>query len=93
MLRESERLHNLWAKVVPHVVDTGLLICAILLCVQSQQYPFTQPWLTAKVLMLVLYIVAGSVALKRGKNKTIKTFAFIFALLCYGSIVSIALTH
>ena len=93
MLRESERLQHPWIKVVPHMVDTGLLACAIFLCVQSQQFPFIQPWLTAKVLILMLYIIAGSLALKRGKNKTTKTLAFTFALFCYGFIISIALTR
>ena len=61
-------LQQRWVKIVPHVVDTLLLVSALTLVFWSDQYPFEQPWLTAKVLALIVYIALGTIALKRGKN-------------------------
>ena len=48
------------------------------------------PWLTAKVLALVAYIVLGSVALSRGKTPTVRAVAFALALSTALYIVSVA---
>lgn len=93
MLVDSPRLMQRWVKILPHVNDTLLLLCAIGLMIQIQQYPFVHGWLTAKVVALVLYIVAGTIAIKRGKTKTIRTLAFGFALLCYLYMLSVAFAH
>lgn len=93
MLRDSGMLQRRWVKIVPHVIDTVLLASALTLAIWSSQYPFVQPWLTAKVLGLVLYIVLGAVALKRGKTKPVRTAAFVAALLVFGYIVTVALTR
>ena len=61
-------LQQRWVKIVPHVVDTLLLVSALTLVFGSDQYPFEQPLLTAKVLALIVYIALGTIALKRGKN-------------------------
>jgi uncharacterized membrane protein SirB2 len=60
--------------------------------VWSAQYPLAQPWLTAKVGALLLYIVLGSVALKRGRSKGIRAAAFLAALATFAYIVAVALT-
>lgn len=92
MLRASPRLQQPWVKIVPHVADTLLLASAIGLAVWSHQYPGQMPWLTAKVVALVAYIVLGAVALKRGRTKGIRTTAFVGALACFAYIVAVALT-
>src|SRR6185312_4199771 len=93
MLRDSPLLQSAFARVAPHVVDTVLLASAVALAWLSGQYPFSQGWLTAKVLALVAYIVLGSVALKRGRSRAMRATAFVFALAfgCY--IVSVAFTR
>jgi len=62
MLRASPNLEQRWARIVPHIVDTLLLASAIGLAVVSHQYPGQMPWLTAKVVGLVAYIVLGTSA-------------------------------
>lgn len=93
MLTDSPLLQRRWVKVVPHVVDTLLLTTALVLVFWSGQYPFVQPWLTAKVLALVAYIVLGTVALKRGRTKGVRTFALVAALATFSYIVAVALTR
>lgn len=92
MLRESPLLHRRWVNSSSHVIDTVLLGSALTMVVWSAQYPFVQGWLTAKVLAVVAYILAGAVALKRGKTKGIRTTAFIVALAIFAYIVKVALT-
>jgi uncharacterized membrane protein SirB2 len=93
MLCESPRLHARWVRVVPHVVDTLLLASAVALAVLSRQYPLAQPWLTAKVVGLFIYIGLGTIALKRGPTRRTRIVAWLLALAVFGYIVSAALTR
>ena len=93
MLLDSPMLQRRWVKVVPHAVDTLLLASALVLVFWSGQYPFVQAWLTAKVLALIAYIVLGTIALKRGKTKGVRTFALLAALATFAYIVAVALTR
>jgi uncharacterized membrane protein SirB2 len=92
MLRESPLLEMRALKMSSYVIDTVLLASALTMVVWSAQYPFVQPWLTAKVLAVLAYIVVGAIALKRGKTKAVRTGAFVAALLLFGYIVKLALT-
>lgn len=92
MLRDSAMLQRRWIKIAPHIVDTLLLASALVMVFMTAQYPFVQNWLTAKVIGLVLYIVLGTIALKRGKTKAVRTGAFIAALAVFAYIVSVAIT-
>jgi uncharacterized membrane protein SirB2 len=93
MLQRPALLQQRWVKTAPHLIDTLLLASALTMVFLSGQYPFVQPWLTAKVLALIAYIVLGSIALKRGKSREIRTGAFIAALLVFAYIVGVALTR
>lgn len=93
MLRASPMLRQAWVRVVPHVVDTVLLSSALVLVFWSGQYPFAQPWLGAKVLALLLYIVLGAIALKRGSTLKVRALAFGAALLVFAYIVAVAVTR
>ena len=92
MLQDSPRLGQRWVRTLPHLVDTVLLASAVTLAIWSAQYPLAQPWLTAKVCALLLYIVLGSVALKRGRSKGIRAAAFLAALATFAYIVAVALS-
>ena len=93
MIRESPRLHKTWVRVLPHIIDTTLLVSAILLAWLIRQYPFVHGWLTAKVLALVAYIVIGAVGLKYGKTKKIRISAWLVAIAVFIYIVLVALTR
>ena len=93
MLSDSPMLARRWVRIVPHVVDTLLLCSAIALAVISAQYPFVHGWLTAKVIGLLVYILCGTMALKRGKTKASRTVYFALSLLVFAWIVSVALTR
>jgi uncharacterized membrane protein SirB2 len=86
-------LERRWVRVLPHVVDTVLLASAIALVVMLKQYPLVEPWLTAKVAGLVLYIALGMVALRHGTTRRIRTGAWFAAQAVFLYIVAVALTR
>lgn len=92
MLTASPLLQQRWVRIAPHLVDTLLLASAITLAVMSGQYPLAQNWLTAKVVALLVYIVLGAIALKRGKTRAVRTAAFVAALAVFAYIVTVAVT-
>lgn len=92
MLANPARLQQRWVRTAPHVIDTALLASALTMVVLSHQYPFVQGWLTAKVLALLLYIVLGTIALKRGKTRPVRATAFVAAVTAFLYIGSVAFT-
>ena len=58
-----------------------------------RQYPFVHAWLTVKVLLLLVYIVLGSLALKRARTQRARVICYIAALGVYLFIVSVARAH
>lgn len=93
MMRESPMLQHRWVKVAPHVIDTLLLGSAVCMAVISAQYPFALDWLTAKLAGLLVYILCGTMALKRGRTKAQRAIFFALAVLAFAYIVSVALTR
>lgn len=93
MLRSPALLQQPWVRTVPHIVDTGLLASAIALVIITQQYPLAVPWLTAKLIALVLYIALGMIALRHGKTKSVRITAWITAQLVFAYMVAVALTR
>lgn len=93
MLRRPALLQQRWVRIAPHIIDTTLLGSALTMVFLSAQYPFVLPWLTAKVVALIAYIVLGSIALKRGKSRQVRLAALVAALLTFAYIVGVALTR
>lgn len=88
----SALLQKKLVKILPHIVDTLLIISAIVLAVNVQQYPFINNWLTAKVLALVAYIVFGVLTLKKAKNNQQRAIYFVLALSCFFYIAGVAVS-
>ncbi len=90
MIKESPMLQLKPVKILPHIVDTFLLASAIVLVVITGFYPWVAMWVSVKIILLVAYIIIGTIALKRGKTKTIRVIAFIVSILIFLSIYGIA---
>lgn len=82
-----------WLKVAPHIIDTVLLVSALMLCWILRQYPFVSLWLSAKVGFLVLYIWLGLAALKWAKTRAKQLLYGLAALLCFAQILAIAFSR
>ena len=93
MLAESRFTYHVLPRVASYVIDTTLLASATLLVLMLHEYPFVQAWLTVKVVLLVVYIVLGVFALRRGRTRTARAGFFIAALAVFAFIISVAITH
>jgi len=80
------------AKIIPHVVDTVLLVSAIALAVTLHLNPSSTPWLLAKIVGLVLYIVLGVVAMRAHLSKPVRATAWVAALAVLGWMASVAVS-
>lgn len=92
MLKDYALLRQRWVKISPQVVDTVLLVSAIVLAIQMHFSPLQQPWLLVKIIALLVYIGAGLVALRFGRTKRIRLIAWLFGLLVFLYIVSVAVS-
>lgn len=91
MWQDSPRLQGRPARMLPHLVDTALLASGLALVWLTAQYPWQQPWLAAKLLALLAYIVLGSIALRRGRSRGVRGVALLAALLVFAYLVGVAL--
>jgi len=92
LIREPAGLRRRWIRVLPHLNDTLLLTFAILLCIATHQAPLVTPWLTEKVLVVILYILAGLFAVKWAKSRRGQVTWFIIALILFAYTASIAVS-
>lgn len=87
-----------WTMAAPirylsYTIDTILLTAALMLMTIVQQFPFVDAWLTAKVLLLIVYIVLGSYALKRAKTRSARLLCTVAATAVFLFIITIARAH
>lgn len=92
MITQSEKLQHKVTRIAPHVVDTVFLLSGITLVFMLNLNPLSQPWLLAKFAGLILYIVLGTFAIKRGATLKIRVIAFIGALTVFAYIAGVAIT-
>lgn len=90
-LKPSAILQTKFFKIAPHVIDTILLLSAVMLMVTLQQYPFVTPWLTEKLLAVLAYIALGVMAFK-GRTKAIRWLCFFGALGWLALAIRVAIT-
>ncbi|MBU1214725.1 MAG: SirB2 family protein [Gammaproteobacteria bacterium] len=93
LLRSSPIMQQRWVKIVPHSIDTVLLLSAIVLAWQLGFSPLNSPWLAAKIVALLVYIGLGMLAFRFARTKAQRLTAWLCALLVFGYIVAAAVTH
>jgi uncharacterized membrane protein SirB2 len=93
MLAGSGWLARPILRVAPHVVDTALLASALWLLQLTQQSPFHEAWIAAKIAGLLAYVVLGGIALRRGRSLARRGAAFAAAVAVAAWIVSVALSR
>ena len=92
MLLDSSLLYQRWIRTLPHIIDSILFFSGLWMAINLHQYPGSSPWLSAKLSALLLYIVAGAIAL-RGKNKSHRLIALVVAYLSFGYMLAVAITR
>lgn len=93
MLAASASANSTGVRWLSYAIDTALLATAVMLTAGLYLNPFTTPWLAAKLALLALYIVFGSLALRRGRTRARRAAWFAAALLVYAQIIGVARFH
>ncbi|MEN1940478.1 SirB2 family protein [Luteimonas sp. MJ174] len=87
-----------WALAAPvrytsYAIDTTLLTAALMLLTILPGAMFGNGWLAMKLVLLVVYVVLGVFALRRGRTPRARIASYLAALAVFGFIYSIARTH
>lgn len=72
------------------VIDATLLALGLALWVALAHNPLREPWLAVKLLLLPVYVVLGSLALKRARTRHARRACLLAALACVGQMASMA---
>ena len=92
MMRGSELLQHRATKIAPHIIDTLFLLSGVALVWLLGLNVIEQTWLLAKFTGLIVYIVLGTIAIKRGPTLQIRCLAFVAALAVFAYIAGIAMS-
>ncbi len=70
-----------WARIVPHIVDTFLLLTGVLLAVALQINPFAPDggWLAVKLLFMVFYILFAIFAMRQKLVLSTRLIAYLIS--------------
>ena len=85
----SALLQNRLVRILPHVIDTVLLTCGVILAAIIVPQ---QPWILTKIVLLIAYIGVGTYAIKRGRTPRARLIAAVCAVAIFAYIVGVALS-
>lgn len=91
-IRQQPWVQRKLVRILPHVVDTGLLATAIALLVTLEISPLTD-WVLAKIIALIAYIALGVLAFRIAKTPSRKALFWVLALLMFAYMYGVAITH
>lgn len=80
-------------RYLSYSIDTVLLTAALMLVTILPAALFANHWLTVKLALLVVYVVLGVLALRRGRSPALRAGCYGAALLVFLAIVGIARMH
>ena len=74
-------------------IDTTLLTAALMLLTILPHAIYANGWLTAKLVLLVVYVGLGTFALKRARTPRGRLTCYVAALVVFGFMLTIARAH
>ncbi len=90
--RQHPLLDKKWLRISPHIVDTLLLSAAIYLAYSLRLWPWEAAWLCAKVIALILYILLGTLGIKRKGSLKQQKITYAAAILVFLYIAAVAIS-
>jgi uncharacterized membrane protein SirB2 len=80
-------------RIASVAIDTLLLAAGATLWALLQLNPLRESWLGAKLVLLVVYVVLGTWALRRARTLVTRTLFLLAALAVFATMIGIALAH
>lgn len=87
----SPMLNKKLVKIAPHVINTIMLVSGVVLAVHLGMKPGAHPWLMAKIIGLVVFIILGVGAFKV-RHRLLQKILWLDALVVFAYIISVAIT-
>lgn len=87
-----------WPNTAPvrytsYIIDTALLTAAMMLLTILPGALYANGWLAMKLVLLVVYVLLGVFALRRGRTTRTRALCYVVALLVFAQMYFIARTH
>ena len=76
-----------------YAIDTTLLTAALMLLTILPWATFSNGWLATKLILIVVYVVLATFALRRAPTRRARAGFYVAALLTFAFVISIALAH
>ena len=89
----SALLSHRVTSIAPHIVDTFFLLSGIAMVYLLNLPVIQSSWLLAKFAGLIVYIVLGAIALRRGPTLQIRMIAFVGAVSAFAYVVGAAVAR
>ena len=80
-------------RYLSYTIDTALLTAAMMLLTILPGALYANGWLAVKIALLVVYVVLGTFALRRGRTRRARVICYVAALLVFAQVYGIARTH
>lgn len=80
-------------RYLSYMIDTVLLTAALMLLTILPSAIFSNGWLHVKIALLVVYVLLGTFALKRGRTVRMRAVCYMLAVLVFSSMITIARSH
>lgn len=93
VIQRSQLVGQLWVRRTAESIDTILLMSGVTLAWLSDQTPWQESWLAVKLIALLVYILLGMVAFHWGRVLTIKSMAWIAAMVTYLFMIWVAVNR
>lgn len=84
---------SLPARCLSYTVDTILLTAAFMLLTILPWSMFGNGWLVTKIVLIVVYVVLATFALRRARTRKTQAMFYAAALLTFAFVVTIARAH
>jgi len=91
LFMNSSMLGKKWVKILPHFINTVLIVSGLVIAVHLGMKPGGHPWLMAKIIGLGFYIALGVAAFKV-PNPAASKLLWVSALIVFAYIVSVAIS-
>lgn len=76
-----------------YAIDTVLLTTALMLLTILPGAMFANGWLAVKLSLVLVYVLLGTFALKRGRTPGLRAGCYLLAVLVFAFVVTIARSH
>ena len=91
-IRQHAIMQQKLLRILPHIVDTFLLLAAIYLAWTLSLHPFNSGWILAKVIGLVVYIGLCTLVIKRRGSIMQQWLTYGAAIAVFGYIIAVAIS-